>query len=308
MTKWDLGRLHVLRTLAERGTVRAAAEALRMTPSAVSQQLATLSRELGTPMTEAYGRRVRLTSAGEAVLRHADLIFAQVERAGAELEGHVRGVAGQVRVGAFATAIPSLVVPLSARLRRSHPALELRVREAEAAEVYELLAHGEVDLALSLAAEVPASGDAKFARFPLLADPLDVALPSGHRWAEGPEPRLADLAGEPWIFGAGGPWRDITLAVCASAGFVPDNVHVAADWTAIMSLVGAGMGIALVPRLVARRHDPAVAVRVLAVDRPRRHVVAAVRAGSAERPPLALLLAELRGQAESLDHENVQNF
>ncbi|PSK99357.1 DNA-binding transcriptional LysR family regulator [Murinocardiopsis flavida] len=297
MTNWDLGRLRVLRTLADRGTVRAAAEALRMTPSAVSQQLATLSRELGTPMLEAHGRRVRLTSAGEAVLRHADLIFAQVERAGAELEGYVRGVAGRVRVGAFATAIPSLVVPLSARLRHTHPDLELRVREAEAAEVYELLALGEVDLALSLAAEVPAARDAKFAHVPLMADPLDVALPAAHRWAEGPPPRLADLAAEPWIFGAGGPWRDITLAVCASAGFVPENVHVAADWTAILALVGAGMGIALVPRLAARRDDPAVAVRVLAAETPRRHVVAAVRAGAEERPPLALLLAELRREA-----------
>ncbi|ASU81849.1 LysR family transcriptional regulator [Nocardiopsis gilva YIM 90087] len=293
MNDWDLRKLRLLRTLDELGTVRATAEALRMTPSGVSQQLAMLSRELGVPMLEAHGRRVRLTSAAHVVLRHADALFAQVERAQAELEEHQRGEAGEVRVGAFATAIPGLVIPAVKRLRRSHPRLAVRVREAEAAEVYDLLAGGEIEIALSLAVDAPTSGDTRFTRSSLLADPLDVAVPVGHRLAGTPGLRLADLADEAWIYGDSGPWRDITLTACADAGFVPERAHVASNWAAILAMVGAGMGVALVPRLAAPESGPDVAIRVLHADRPRRHVVSAVRAGAEDRPHVAQVLRAL---------------
>ncbi|CAM3817574.1 LysR family transcriptional regulator [Nocardiopsis rhodophaea] len=293
MNDWDLRKLRLLRTLDELGTVRATAEALRMTPSGVSQQLAMLSRELGVPMLEAHGRRVRLTSAAHVVLRHADALFAQVERAQAELEEHQRGEAGEVRVGAFATAIPGLVIPAVQRLRRTHPRLAVRVREAEAAEVYDLLASGDIEIALSLAVDAAAAGDTRFTRSSLLADPLDVAVPVGHRLADSPGLRLAELAEEAWIYGDSGPWRDITLAVCADAGFVPERAHVASNWAAILAMVGAGMGVALVPRLAAPECGPDVAIRVLHADRPRRHVVSAVRAGAEDRPHVARVLRAL---------------
>jgi DNA-binding transcriptional LysR family regulator len=155
MAEWDLRKLRILHTLRERGTVTATAEALHMTPSAVSQQLTNLSRQLGVPLLEAQGRRVRLTDAARLVLRHADAVFEQVERADAALAAYRDGEAGEVRVGAFSTAVPALVVPAVRALRTTHPAVTVHVREAEAAEAYDLLAAGEVDLALSLAAEAP---------------------------------------------------------------------------------------------------------------------------------------------------------
>ncbi|MFH9420926.1 LysR family transcriptional regulator [Streptomyces sp. NPDC017529] len=306
MADWDIKKLRILRTLHELGTVTAAAEALHLTPSAVSQQLTGLARQLGVTLLEAHGRRVRLTDAAQLVLRHAEAVFAQLERADAELLGYLQGEAGEVRVGAFSTAIPALVVPAVQELRRSHPGLAVSVREAEAAEAYELLAEGSVDLALSLAAHAPTPRDPKFARFSLLADPLDVALPAGHPLAGEPGLRLADLADEQWIFGSSGPWSQITTTACEHAGFVPERAHAAADWDAILAMVGAGMGVALVPRMamsgVRGRSGPvggeggaaAVAVRVLRADQPRRHVVAAVRRGAEEAPGLARVLAGLR--------------
>ncbi|MEU2787590.1 LysR family transcriptional regulator [Streptomyces sp. NPDC007100] len=306
MADWDIKKLRVLRTLHELGTVTAAAEALHLTPSAVSQQLTGLARQLGVTLLEAHGRRVRLTDAAQLVLRHAEAVFAQLERADAELLGYLQGEAGEVRVGAFSTAIPALVVPAVQELRRSHPGLAVSVREAEAAEAYELLAEGSVDLALSLAAHAPTPRDPKFTRFSLLADPLDVALPAGHPLADEPGLRLADLAGEQWIFGSSGPWSQITTTACEHAGFVPERAHAAADWDAILAMVGAGMGVALVPRMamsgVRGRSGPvggeggtaAVAVRVLRADQPRRHVVAAVRRGAEGAPGLARVLAGLR--------------
>ncbi|WP_455356570.1 LysR family transcriptional regulator [Streptomyces sp. SYSU K217416] len=296
--RWDIKKLQILRTLGEYGTVTATAEALMMTPSAVSQQLTNLARQLGVTLLQAQGRRVRLTDAAHLVLRHAEAVFAQLERADAELAGYLRGDAGEVRVGAFSTAVPALVVPAVARLRAARPGLEVRVREAEAAEAYELLSSGAVDLALSLAAHAPTARDPKFTRVPLLADPLDVALPAAHPLADAPGLRLADLSGERWIFGGSGPWSEITTTACEAAGFVPEQAHSAAGWTAILAMVEAGMGVALVPRMAVAGRASGVAVRVLEADQPRRHVVAAVRRGAEEGPAVARVLGALREVAE----------
>ncbi|MER6202933.1 LysR family transcriptional regulator [Streptomyces sp. NPDC001586] len=296
MTEWDIKKLRILRALAERGTVTATAEALHMTPSAVSQQLTNLARQLGVTLLEAEGRRVRLTDAAHLVLRHAEAVFAQLEAADAELAGYLSGDAGEVRVGAFSTAVPALVVPAVAALRTTRPGVEVRVREAEAAESYELLSAGGVDLALSLAAHAPTARDARFTRVTLLEDPLDVALPPGHPLAGAAGLRLADLSGDRWIYGGSGPWSKITRTACEAAGFVPEQAHSASGWTAILAMVEAGMGVALVPRMVSSRAS-GVAVRVLAHDRPTRHVIAAVRRGAEAAPALSHVLAALRAVA-----------
>ncbi|CAM5257563.1 LysR family transcriptional regulator OS=Streptomyces tendae OX=1932 GN=GUR47_09185 PE=3 SV=1 [Streptomyces tendae] len=297
MADWDIRKLQILRTLRERGTVTATAEALHMTPSAVSQQLTNLAKQLGVELLQAHGRRVRLTDAARLVLRHAEAVFEQLERADAELAAHIRGEAGEVRVGAFSTAVPALVVPAVTALRTTRPGLAVRVREAEAQEAYELLAAGEVDLALSLAAQAPSVVDPRFTRVPLLTDPLDVALPGDHPLARAERLRLADLAAEPWIFGGSGPWSDITRGACEAAGFRPHRGHAAAGWPAILAMVGAGMGVALVPRMAAVPRD-GVAMRELHADRPVRHVVAAVRKGAEEAPAVATVLRALRTAAD----------
>lgn len=299
MIDWDLRKFRILRELHRQGTVTAAAQALSLTPSAVSQSLATLARQIGSPVVEPHGRRVRLTEAAHLLLRHGDEIFAELERTEAELAAYAAGDTGLVRVGSFATGVPALVTPAVVRLRAERPGLRIQVHEAEAAEVFDLLDRGEIDLGLSLSAQTTPV-DRRFTRRTLLADPLDVALPADHPLAAGPGLRLARLADQPWIFGASGPWRDITLAACATAGFTPEPAHTASDWTAILSLVAAGLGVALVPRLVdAAPHRPAVTVRPLPADRPTRHVVAAVRRGSHTAPRLRPLLDALDEAARS---------
>ncbi|WP_030686433.1 LysR family transcriptional regulator [Streptomyces sp. NRRL B-1347] len=295
MSEWDIKKLRILRALRDHGTVTAAAGALSMTPSAVSQQLSNLARQLDVPLLEAQGRRVRLTDAAHLVLRHAEAVFAQLERADAELAAHARGDEGEVRVGAFSTAVPALVVPAVRALRTTRPGVFVRVREAEAAQAYELLAAGEVDLAVSLAAQAPARRDPRFTGVTLFADPLDVALPEGHPLARKRGLRLADLADEPWIFGGSGPWSDITRAACEAAGFVPEQAHSAAGWTAILAMVEAGMGVALVPRMAGAAGHGGVLMRGLGAGRPHRHVLAATRRGAG--PAVAHVLAALRAAA-----------
>ncbi|WP_318203528.1 LysR family transcriptional regulator [Streptomyces sp. SCL15-4] len=299
MSEWDLRKLRILRTLRERGTVTATAAALHMTPSAVSQQLTGLAAQLGVDLLEARGRRVRLTDAARLVLAHTEPVFEQLERADAALAAYARGDAGEVRVGAVPTAVPALVVPAVRALRDSHPQVSVRVRETEAAEAYRLLAAGDVDLALSLAAEAPSATDPRFTHVPLLADPLDVALPPDHPLASAPGLALADLAAEPWIYGGSGPWSDITRRACEAAGFSPHQGHSASGWTAILAMVEAGMGVALVPRTAA---DPrtAVVLRELTADRPVRHVTAAVRKGAAASRAVTHTLNALTTAAERI--------
>lgn len=176
--------------------------------------------------------------------------------------------------------------------------MTVRVREAEAEEAYELLAAGEVDLALSLAAQAPSATDPRFTCVPLLADPLDVALPPGHALASAEGLRLADLAAEPWIFGGSGPWSDITRTACEAAGFRPQRQHTAAGWTAILAMVEAGTGVALVPRMAVVPRS-GVTMRELPEDRPVRHVVAAVRRGAAQGAAVGRVLDALRAVASA---------
>src|ERR671910_64923 len=121
----DVRRLRVLRALADHGTVAAAAKALHLTPSAVSQQLAALEREVGQPVVERRGRGVRLTGAAEMLVGHANLVLAQLEAAEADVAAFADGIVGTVRVAGFATGLAEIAAPAAADLRASHPRLVL---------------------------------------------------------------------------------------------------------------------------------------------------------------------------------------
>src|SRR4051794_39820813 len=121
----DLRRLRALRVLADRGTIAATADALHLPPSAVSQQLSQPERDVGHPLLEPDGRRVRLTPAARAVLGHADVLFSEVERMDATLAGLAGSATGEVRIGSFSTGIRGLVVPAVGVLRERAPDVRL---------------------------------------------------------------------------------------------------------------------------------------------------------------------------------------
>ena len=242
----DLRRLRTLRELADRGTIAATADALHLTPSAVSQQLATLEREVGQPLLEPNGRGVRLTPAAQAILAHADALFSEVERMDATLAALAGGAAGEVRVGSFSTGIRGLIVPAVRRLQEQVPDLRVTIRDVEAPEVFDALALGDLDVGISMEhGGAPGRDDERFARFDLLRDVLDVALPDDHPLA-GAAITLADFAGEPWVAPPEG-WScdDVIRVACSAAGFTPSVAHRSGDWTAIMTMVAAGLGVAV---------------------------------------------------------------
>lgn len=293
----DIRRLRVLRELRERGTVGATAEALHLTPSAISQQIASLSREAGVPLLKPHGRNVRLTKQAELLLGHAAAVDAELERARADLAAFEQGTIGNVAVGAFATAIGGIVLPALVRLRRERPRLRLLLHEVEAPQCFSGLDSGDLDLVVTIDYRGgPHRGDARYARQDLIDDPLLVVLPKRHSLASQESVDLLSLADQTWIVGAThGPCQEIGLAACAAAGFSPNVVHRVSDWGTLVALVAAECGVGLIPRLAA----PATLPRGVVLrwptgpHRPSRHIYAAVRAGAERSPNLAPVLATL---------------
>jgi DNA-binding transcriptional LysR family regulator len=295
----DLRRLRALRALADHGTLAAAADALHLTPSAVSQQLAALEREVGHRLLEPAGRSVRLTPAAAVLLRHADAVFAQLERLDGDLAAQATGAAGEVRVGGFPTSIAGLVAPAAARLREIAPGVRLAVREAETDEGILLLGRREVDVAVGMeCSSAPQPGDGRFHREALLGDVLDAALPAGHRLAGGAPLRLADLAAEPFVAPpAGWSCDEVLSAGCRAAGFSPRIEHRTGDWQATLALVRAGLGVALIPRLAQQRPPDGVVLLPLAGSRPQRHVFVACRSGAEAAPAVRAVFDALHDVA-----------
>ena len=280
----------------------ATAAVLHLTPSAVSQQLAGLSREVGVPLLAKQGRGVRLTAEAQLLLGHADTILAQLERARADLTAYHAGDVGTVRVGAFATGVAAIVAPALSLLRVAQPRLELMICEIEAPACFSALDNQQLDLVVTVDYRGgPRRNDPRYHRWPLLDDPLDLVLPADHALTTRVPLQLADLATERWITGtADHPCTDIALAACGAAGFAADIAHRTNDWTAVLALVAAGAGVALVPRLVRDLNPLDVAVTWRSVNEPPARIIyAAARAGSETTPVLRHALSALSATADT---------
>jgi len=281
--------------------VAATAAALHLTPSAVSQQLAGLARDVGVPLLAKQGRGVRLTAEAQLLLEHADTVLAQLERARADLQAHHAGEVGTVRVGAFASAVAGVVAPALGILSAAHPRVELTIQEVEAPACLTALHNQLLDLVVTIEYRGgPRRNDPRYHRWPLLDDPLDVVLPADHQLTRHASVDLVDLATERWIIGAPEhPCTDIALAACAAAGFAADVTHRTNDWTAVLALVAAGAGVSLVPRLARSMNGIEAEIAWRPVNgRPARSVYAAVRAGSETTPVLQRALGALRTAAD----------
>src|SRR3954463_13293735 len=144
----DVRRLRVLREVAVRGSFSAAAESLSFTQSAISQQIAALEREAGCTLVQRNARGVRLTEAGEALVRHAEAILARLGEAEAELEANAGVRRGPLRLAGFESACASLMPSAIAEFRAAHPGVELSLAMAEPEDSEPQLRAGEIDLAL----------------------------------------------------------------------------------------------------------------------------------------------------------------
>lgn len=294
----DLRRLRVLRAVAHYGTVTAAAKALHFTPSAASQQIRQLGRDLGVVLLEPHGRRVRLTPAAMSLLVHADAIQARWEQAETELHATRDQPTGLLRVSGFPVAVSALLAPLVAALRERHPRLTVQIQETEMRNSFDLLFDGEVDLAIvEVTPANPPMGDARFDQQPLMDDPFDLVVHETHAFARCGRVELSEAADDDWIIPlADSTCREHTLAACSAAGFTPNVGHHAVEWNAIAHIVAHRLGVALVPRLAhLPPHLPIV--RVPCAGNPSRKLLTCTRSGGRDRPAVAAALDELHRTA-----------
>src|SRR3954447_24677963 len=207
----DVRRLRVLREVATRGSFSAAADALHFTQSAVSQQIAALEREAGTPLVERNARGVRLTHAGEVLVRHTDVILARLADAEAELEAIAGLRGGPLRRASFPSAGATIAPSAIARFRARHPSVDVSLIMAEPGEGADMLRAGEVDVALLIDTPWESAVDQAIDRVHLLDDPMYVCLPRTHPHAHKPRLRLEDLVQEAWLLGTTGACPDASI-------------------------------------------------------------------------------------------------
>lgn len=299
----NVNRLRMLREVADKRTIAAAAESLFMSPSAVSQQMAVLEREAGVPLLEREGRGVRLTEAGARLVANTERILAEIEHAEADLASSAQGIVGHVRLSAFPTAARAILIPALVVLRTQHPNLHLSMIDLEPEESQPALKARDLDVVLTYEWDLlPSVEDPGIEREELLTERVYLALPADHPLAQQSGPvAVASLADEEWIVGRDSTsMLDLVRAAGHRTGFEPRTDFHSMDFDVILTAVSAGLGVALGPALALSREIPNVAVREIADLQLNRSIWAAIRRGSGSTPGIAAVLATLRSASQEV--------
>jgi DNA-binding transcriptional LysR family regulator len=293
----DVRRLRLLRELSRLGTIAAVAQAFSYTPSAVSQQLTALEREAGVPLLRRAGRGVVLTPAGADLAARTESVLALLEEASAALAAGRTDLTGELRIGAFTTAVRTLLPGALVALGTRDPRLELHVTELDPADAPDALRTAALDIALVHEYDyVPAEPDPALDTEPLLTETIflaSAALPAGD---DDPVRRCRNV---PWIVASPGTLCHLmAVRLCQAAGFTPKVRHHADDFATVLALVAAGQGVALVPELALADRPAAVELTALPA---RRRTRIAYRAGSGGHPAISACAAALREAVAAYD-------
>ena len=287
-------RLLTFREVAERRSFSRAAEALALTQPAVSQQVGALERELGAELLERGPGGLALTEAGELLLEHANALSDRLRLADAQLSELVASAGARLRVGAFPSALASVVPDAIAALRASDPDVVIEARETALADLAAGVLAGDLHAAIlfeDAGAEPRAHPGLR--RHDLAREPMDAAVGPGHRLAHRRSIRLDALAHDTWT----APSPDhLVYRACVAAGFEPRIAYITRDPLAIRGLVGAGLAVTLVPRLLAGEL-PGIRTLRLTRDAPHRRLYALTPENGARPAALAFVGAVAKAVA-----------
>lgn len=295
----DVRRLELLRELSERGSVTAVAHALHLTPSAVSQQLKTLEREAGVPLTERVGRGLALTTAGHALAETAKDVAIALERAEAAWSEFLEQPRGEVSLTFFPTGGEML---LPGFLTRMSGVTGLRVvctdQDPLVPDFADLTPDHDVVVA-DAPGVLPSWRERHLVTVELMREPLDIVLPEGHPLSARTELSPADVIGERWIgVPAGFPYDRILSRIEAITGREAEVVQRFVDNSIVEAVVAAGHGISILPRFTTRDRENGLVTRPLTGVRSERVIWAIMRPERAVRPSVRLVVEELRAEAQ----------
>ncbi|GIF62350.1 LysR family transcriptional regulator [Asanoa ishikariensis] len=293
----DVQRLRVFREVARQGSFNRAAAVLRLTPSAVSQQISALERSLGAGVVCRSTRGIEVTEAGRVLVEAADVIAAELENAEREI-ARLADVGPRLTISTFASGGQRLLPGALTRFSALHPEVSITVLESEPDASLLQVRSGAADLALSYHFDgpPPVSPDDRsgLTWTPLLDDPMWVVLPAGHRLAARDEIAMADLAGERFVQGCLTA-ADMLGHYAALAGFEVDVACRSTDYVFAQALVRVGVGVSLIPHTALIADAAGLAMVPLEPPRPSRRIgVATARRRSND--PLTQSLLEALSQ------------
>lgn len=293
----DVRRLELLRELSERGSVTAVAAATNRTASAVSQQLKVLEREAGIALTERSGRGIVLTGAGRELARTATEVAIALQRAEALWEDFRQAPQGEVTLTLFPSAgqmlLPGLLTAVDAL-----PGLILICSDQDPrlTDFADLTPDYDVVVTESTGT-LPSWRERGLAVVPLLQEPLDVALPIGHRLAAKARLTPADLVDELWVGVPEGPYDRVLRQIEVTNGSPARIGQRFRDNGIVEAVVAGGHGIAVLPRFTTRDHENGLITRPISGIRATRQLSALLRPDRIERPSVRKVVEELRTEA-----------
>ena len=295
----EIRQLQILRELGERGSVTAVAEALYVTPSAISQQLRLLQRSVAVPLTERQGRRLALTDAGRALAASAREVETALAKARDAVDAFINEPGGPVHLAAFHSAAEAFFPPLVRAFGKPGPP-RLCLADEDVAQTEFATLTGDYDIVLAHRLDHTPPWPPGVSVTALLHEPLDVAMPENHPLASKQRVTPHDVAGEQWITVHDGfPLFGTIEAIGATAGRRLNIVHRINEFFVAAEVVAAGGGLALMPRWTTQPRAGLV-LRPLTGVPTRRHIDALCRPERAVRRSVRAILNELQQTAAQI--------
>jgi LysR family transcriptional regulator, hydrogen peroxide-inducible genes activator len=286
----ELHQLRYFCAVAETGSFSRAAEQSHVSQPSLSQQILKLEDELGARLFDRLGRSVRLTELGKTFLPRAHAVLRELEAAKGDVVEGKEFIGGPVTVGVIPTVAPYFLPPHLTAFSRKFPQVRLTVLEEITPVLLDRLRAGTIDVAILA---LPVRGH-EFEAVPLLTERLFAALPKKHKLNSRPSLSLKDLRAEPFLLLRDGHcFRDTAVAACDRARLHPQIVFESGQFSSLLSMVGAGMGVSIVPEMAIEKKSQCRYVRITDEQAVRTIGAAVLRGRSLTRAHHAFL-AHLR--------------
>jgi LysR family hydrogen peroxide-inducible transcriptional activator len=258
----ELHQLRYFCAVADTGSFSRAAEQSHVAQPSLSQQILKLEDELGARLFDRLGRTVRLTEVGKAFLLRARAVLREVEAARGDVVESKESIAGSVTVGAIPTVAPYLLPRILTAFSKKFPQAQLTVIEEITPVLLDRLRAGTADVAILA---LPLRGH-EFDVFPLLTEPLFAVLPKKHALAHRRSISLKDVRKEPFLLLRDGHcFRENAVAACDRARVHPQVIFESGQFSSLLGMVGAGMGVSLIPQMAV---DKKSACRYVSISDP----------------------------------------
>lgn len=297
----DFARLRTLRELSLRKTMASVADAILVSPSAVSQQIALLEAEVGIELVERRGRGVSLTPAGARLVEHTERVIAILEEAKTDLAELKRIIAGELRVAAFPSVAASLIPQTIMSMAANYPALRTTFAELEPVEGLAALRAWQTDVAiiddLTTGTAMPGPG---IELVHLLDDTLHVLMAPTNPLSKRPHVTLSDLRGENWALDTtANDYSGVIAQACRDVGFEPMINGRCHGFEVVRAMIAAGCSISIQPGLRWRDSTGELTIKALRPAITRR-ISAAFRRGEGRNPAVKAFVADLQAFATTM--------